>query len=437
MDSIDAAGGPTKESLAAPAPVGVDEELVRETEQLLTISYLLGRDHVGTKLELADDPEVPAIPFDDAVKFLKARVPLTKAEWLKLEPELRFRAFTVAALSAPDAIDRVRRMAADAVEKGMPLSEFWTHASAEESAGLDASPSYWENVFRTNSQTAYNAGRAAEFARTQPEYLEFIGIEDGRQTEICRIRSGTILPATHPFWKQNWPPLHFRCRSTVRAVFQEEVDLLREADPKWTSTPETKIATDPAAQGFGANPIATGSFYKLTPKMIERAEAYGILDDIKALGKSLGLRYDAVTLSTIAKEKGLTSITKTIPASKEERALLRKEAKGKLTDLQGQSFVNAKLKEPVTLDRTGIDHAVTFAGDPVKLAVLDHIPEIIKSASSFTVEPEIHGNPNFTEVLRGKAAIEVNGERNLFAVILKRKKDGSLVFYDLLPWEQK
>lgn len=437
MAEVDRSGGPSSGAIEKPAPAQVDPELVRLTEELLTISYLLGRDHVGTRLELADEDEVPAIPFAEAVQFMRARVPLTKEEWSGLEPRLRFRAFTVAALSRPDAVDRVRRMAADAIEKGKGLAEFWTSASAESSAGLGASPWYWETVYRTNVQTAYNAGRAAEFARAQPEYLEFVGIEDSRQTEICAQRSGVVLPASHWFWKKNWPPLHFNCRSTVRAVFQDEVDEIRKANPDWTPTADARITRDAAAKGFGGNPIETRSFYKLTPAMIRRAEDYGILGNIKAFGEKLGLRYDAVTLSSVANKAGTTAVDAVIPGAKEARTALRTAARKKLDALRNQSFENEALGEKVVLDKTGIGHAVSFAGDPTKIAVLDHIPEIMQSASDFTSEAEVHGNPNFLEVLRGKTSVEVNGERNLFAVILKRRKDGTLVFYDLVPWEQK
>jgi SPP1 gp7 family putative phage head morphogenesis protein len=416
----------------------VNEELVRETEKLLLASYLLGRDHAGSRLELADtDSEVPALSFDEALKFAKARVPLTRAEWATLEPELRFRAFTVAVLSTHDNIEKVRQMSIKAVENGTPLSEFWTEAKALDAAGLGSSPWYWETVYRTNSQTCYNAGRAAEFTRTQPEYLEFVGIEDKRQTDICNARSGVIRPASDPWWRSNWPPLHFDCRSTVRAVYQEEIDLLREADPTWTPTPDSMITRDPAAKGFGSNPIETGSFYKLTPGMIARAEEAGVIDNIKEFGKTLGLRYDAVTLSQVANKAGITAVEKTIPAGSEGRAALRKAAKETLGALRNQPFINAALGESIVLSKTGIDHAVSFAGDPAKLAILDRIPDIIQNAVDFTVEAEGHGNPGYTEILRGKATIEVNGGRNLFAVILKRKKDGTLIFYDLMPWEQK
>jgi SPP1 gp7 family putative phage head morphogenesis protein len=350
MRHVDEAGGPSIETLGAEYAYNVDEKLVRATEELLAVSYLLGRDHAKPPRDLADDPEIPAIPFDEAVGFLRARVPLTKAEWSSLEPQLRFRAFTVAALATPDAIDRVRKSAISAVQDGTGLAEFWTKTAAEASAGIGAKPFYWETVYRTNVQTAYNAGRAAEFMRSQPEYLEFVGIEDNRQTEICAQRSGTILPATHPFWKSNWPPLHFNCRSTIRAVYQEEVDVLRAHDPNWEPTSDARITRDPPASGFGANPIETGSFYKLTPEMIKRASLYGIREDIEAFGKSLGLK----DLSIPAVKVNPPRSSK--PTKKKNTPLFDNLKDPELKTLAQDSFKNA----PAHIRTVAGAHADTF-----------------------------------------------------------------------------
>ncbi len=291
MESVDSRGGPALATLTTPKYTAPDPALVRETEKLILSSYLLGIDHAASPLDLADDGDYAAIPFDEAVKFMKSRVPLTKAEWSALEEQVRFRAFTVAALSAPDAIERIRKHVIVAVENGTSLSKFWTAAKAEDVAGLGSSPWYWETVYRTNVQTAYNAGRATQIMKSNPEYLEFIGIEDSRQTAICAQRNGVVLPATHPFWKSNWPPLHFNCRSTVRAVFKGEADALRAQNNSWKPTDDEELrGISGSRDGFGGNPIKTGSFYMLTPQMIQRAEEYGLIGDIKEFAKELGLK---------------------------------------------------------------------------------------------------------------------------------------------------
>lgn len=291
MDQVYAKGGPSAESLTAPRYGVPDTDLVKEAERLILFSYLVGMDHASSPLDLSDDPtEFEAVPFSEAIAFMKARVPLTKPEWNELEEQVRFRAFTVAALSEPDAIERVRRQAIAALEQGRPMAEFWDAARLEDAAGIGQSPWYWETVYRTNTQTAYNAGRAAEFTRNQPDYLEFVGIEDSRQTSICSERSGIILPATHPFWSSNWPPLHFNCRSTVRALYQDEVDAIREQDPIWQPSTEAELPGGTSASGFGGNPIQSGSFWKMTQAMKERAEKYGIMPEIGSFAETLGIK---------------------------------------------------------------------------------------------------------------------------------------------------
>ena len=258
---------------------------VRETEKLFLASILLGFDHAGTTLELSDEEWPQEFGFEEAEEYLKTRIPMNKKDWKNLESQVRFRAFTVAKLSTVDAIQSVRDKLLRAMQNGQGMAEWWDRLHADEAVGLSgAKPWYWETVYRTNIQTNYNAGRAMQFALTNPEYLEFIGIEDIRQTPICQDRTGTILPATHPFWKSNWPGLHHRCRSSVRAVTKAEMDIM---GTKPTGLPEN--LTKPS-KGFGRHPIDSGSFYKLTDQMKNRAAKYGFASKIQDFAGKLGLK---------------------------------------------------------------------------------------------------------------------------------------------------
>ncbi len=335
MASVDAAGGPEADgALDVPLP-GIKADLVSDTERCLIVSYLLGMYHASPegKIALADDDPVPAISFDEAAKYMKTRIPMTKKEWSELEPKLRFRAFTVAALSTPDAIEKANGMVTSAIEEGKSKAEFWKDTRAFEAAGLsNAAPFYWENVYRTNIQTAYNTGRAAEYMRENPEYLEFVGIDDGRQSEICYALThpAIVLPATHPFWKTHWPPLHFRCRSTTRGLYPEEVEALREADPAWGATDLEGVEIPETASSFGENPLDSESFWKMTPSMKERAKEYGLLDTIEAYAKSLGLPLDGITLPAVEKVAETESLKK-VPTFATVRQA-EKWVKGRLAD---------------------------------------------------------------------------------------------------------
>jgi hypothetical protein len=119
---------------------------------------------------------------------------------------------------------------------------------------------------------------------TNPVMMEYIGIDDDRQTEICQVRSGVILNADDPWWNNNWPPNHWNCRSTVRLIYPEEVTVRRlRPTPNPPDSP-------PPMPGFGGNPLSTGSFYLMTESMKQRAKQYGILGEIRKLANEIGLK---------------------------------------------------------------------------------------------------------------------------------------------------
>lgn len=266
--------------------------LTEKTRDLFLLSFLMGMDHVSNDIELADIFKlVPEpVPFDEAIKMMSSRVSLSKKKYSELESQLRFRAFTVARLTRYDSIEMIRKLLVRNLAQGGTVEDFWKNATHHDlmlKLGVSKSnPWYWENVYRTNIQTDYNAGRALQFKQSPVEYYEFIGIKDSRQTPICRVRSGVIRPSKDPFWSVNWPPLHFSCRSTIRGVRKEE---FKNFGLKLTA-PGALKGVEPVQKGFGGNPIDTGSFYKLTPEMRKRAKQYGVLGEIESMGKELGVR---------------------------------------------------------------------------------------------------------------------------------------------------
>jgi hypothetical protein len=48
--------------------------------------------------------------------------------------------------------------------------------------------------------------------------IRHVSIIDEATTPICRERNGLTLPADHPYWRGNMPPLHWRCRSVLVPV---------------------------------------------------------------------------------------------------------------------------------------------------------------------------------------------------------------------------
>jgi SPP1 gp7 family putative phage head morphogenesis protein len=270
----------TKEKAEAYFRTEEDPAPTEAGEKVLLISWLLGMDHVNTNLELADTAP-PPIPFTEAIQFFKTRIPVTKDEWNALEPKLRFRAFTLAQLNSYDAIEKVRGKLIGALEQGQDLSGLWPELKAE-----GESPWYWETVYRTNIQTAYSAGKRMQIDKDKPDAIEIMVIDDDRTTAICRPLSGLVLLRNHPFWGRNWPPFHFNCRTSVRAIYKS----MKEDWARVSNPPLGDLDKQFRPQkGFGGNPLEKESYWKLTKDMALRAAHFSLFNDIEALAKKSGL----------------------------------------------------------------------------------------------------------------------------------------------------
>ena len=269
------------------------EGYVHAVEQLIASSYMLGMIHAdeekprhGKSITASDEApeEIPAVPFEKAKEFLESKIPMTKSEWLKLEPKLRFRAFTVAKLGQAELIDRVKWELVRSLEEGMGYAETWNNIRdlADNRIG-DFNPWYWETVFRTNTQSAYVAGKLQRYEGTGAKAYQLMVIDDSRTTDICRslLRQsgyGMVLPVDHEFWKKyGFPPYHFNCRTSVRAVYSSQIGYKKEI---LDNVGISKFKNFRVQKGFGGNPVDKESWWKMTESMKAQAEAFGLLGDI-------------------------------------------------------------------------------------------------------------------------------------------------------------
>lgn len=187
--------------------------MVAAIEKLIGSSYMLGLIHAEEenperKINAADETEIPEIPFNEAMQFLKSKVPMSKTEWKSLEPKLRFRAFTVAQLGSAEVVDKAKQILLKSFEKGGgTYSDTWEELKKKVNVNvLGIKPGYWENVFRTNTQSAYIAGKLQQYENTGVAAYQLMVIEDGRTSKICRhlltaSGYGMIISVDHPFWK--------------------------------------------------------------------------------------------------------------------------------------------------------------------------------------------------------------------------------------------
>ena len=218
----------------------------------------------------------PADPsrWRDAREWFQTRRPVLRDGASDTERDARLRAFRVAGITSVNLITEVHQAIDDALRDGTTLDEFKKRVGqklAEEWGAPNARRV--ETIFRTNVQSAYNAGRFAEMTRpavlaVRP-FWKFVAILDGRTTATCAPLNGVIRPHDDPFWESHFPPLHFNCRSTVVSLSRGETE--RAGGAK--KPPEAK----PPSDGFGTRPDLAGEGLK-TPsnaaaKVVESASA--------------------------------------------------------------------------------------------------------------------------------------------------------------------
>ncbi len=247
---------PSKEQLEKSFLPEIDSGFVKETETLIAAALLMGMEHALRKIDTADT-EIPPLAFEEAVSFMKSKIPMAKSEWNDLEPKLRFRAFTVARLAQMDFIEAARGRISGAMEKGESIAQVWSDIKsiAESDGGFGLRPGYWENVFRTNTQTAYTAGKLMRFQNNPPPAWRLLIIDDDRTSDICRGlmlngKRDIAMPSNHPFWKTfGFPPYHFQCRTGLQARRLITVHILRirawkvcvRVSARWKASGETLL----------------------------------------------------------------------------------------------------------------------------------------------------------------------------------------------------
>ena len=212
-------------------------------------------------------PEIIAEPVapDAAIAFWKQRAKLTDEEAKALGEDVKHRAFYVTGLAKQDLVQLVSDGIEEALKNGETLADFKKRiAAAIQAQG-------WhdyrvENIFRTNMQTAYSAGRYKKMqaVKASRPYWQYIAVMDKRVRPSHAILHEKVYPADHEFWSSNYPPNGFRCRCGVRTLSARQVE--KQGLTVETEMPKADMWTDPktgyeyfvhfpgADKGFRNNP---------------------------------------------------------------------------------------------------------------------------------------------------------------------------------------
>lgn len=437
-----------------------DMELIEDVYQMLFRGWLLGMMHSSRagRDDYADISIDFGLTFQEAIEMAGGRISLTPAQFDRLSDDLKLHAFTVGRLTQLDMIGKVK----DAYVRQLKSSSLSLDDFLKDVYELDADQAgfggYYTTVFRTNLQKDYNAGKAYQMMQDPPMYLQFIGIDDERQSEICAVRTGVIRPYTDPWWDDNWPPLHYNCRSTVREIFTEEakarglettsIPNIVEKDTK--ETDGKVIRRNIPSSGFGKRPAIDNAFWGTSISQQNRVAGYMIQEElngvagetvckdfkeekkgfVKVSTENGGIRYQSGLQDDTEFDNNLTAAK--VLAENEGYYVELLKAKSLENNLQWDSWINGvekvEFKNPLTTTRRGMEERVlsgykqaqTVAVTVTSDAQLDALSEVIRINMPRTmVTRSVKG----LIVIRGSSVVTLTNADLKDAALSKTKLD--------------
>jgi SPP1 gp7 family putative phage head morphogenesis protein len=186
------------------------------------------------------------LPFEEAINLFRSKgYTFSPASWRDVWKEEHQRAFTIARVTAGDVLVDIRREVQRALENGTSLGEFqktireklikkgWFAPEGEEAIietpeGPRKRLKPWriENIYRTNLQSSFSAGRyrqMKEVAKQRP-FWQYRAVEDARTRPAHAAMNGRVFRHDDPIWDIWYPPNGFQCRCSVVTLSTRQVE---------------------------------------------------------------------------------------------------------------------------------------------------------------------------------------------------------------------
>jgi len=196
-------------------------------------------------LTLSDWVNLPPKQAIDAFKAKGSNL-MTRAEFDRLDDNLRRRAFTVAYLQHDWQLELVHDRLLKAIHDGE--SRRSVVKDLQRSFG-NLKRSHLETVHSTNILGAYQNGRWKQMTtpsmlRARPMW-QYSTVGDGRVRPAHREMDGKVYPADDPVWDTWYPPNGFRCRCTVLPLSSDDAREAGGVSEPPTVTPDKGFAGSP------------------------------------------------------------------------------------------------------------------------------------------------------------------------------------------------
>lgn len=212
---------------------------------------------------LTTDP----LTFEEAVKYFGGKVPITPAQFERLQNKYKTLAFTVSGYTKLEVLNAFRDELLKALENGTTADDFRKSMNdfLERQGYEGVTPFQADNIFRTNVQTAYQVGHYEQM--TNPEtmqlrpYWQYDAVNDSHTRPSHLAMDGKVFPADSPIWNTWYPPNGFRCRCSVHTLSRRQVEdmglKVEDTVPDRAETPTGSVVSLQPDPGFRTNPAKT------------------------------------------------------------------------------------------------------------------------------------------------------------------------------------
>lgn len=255
---------------------------------------LLGRYHIRLEAVNAGwQPPPEPLEFSEiateamtpeaAIEFFRTKTTMIKMpDFVQLAEKYRQRAFTIAWVEEIELLEASKGLLESFLADDRGLEAFRGELGAMfDRAGVTRLADWhMETVYRTNMQTAYNAGRWDDLM--DPEMIEFFplieyhAVLDDRTRPTHGAMHGTRLPRDDPWWEVNWPPNGFSCRCGATPISALD-DLQAQPPPATTTDDRGQSVAVTADPGFAHNPGTQAGWENTEREVAGRAMENGIL----------------------------------------------------------------------------------------------------------------------------------------------------------------
>jgi SPP1 gp7 family putative phage head morphogenesis protein len=257
-----------------------------------------------------------SLPFDEAIDFLRQKVPMPSKRWEDFTGGMHAKAFVVAGATKDELVKDLF----GAVQKGLtdgtgigPFRKEFDQIVAKHGWQYKGNRAWRTNtIFNTNLSTAYAAGREKQM--TDPDvlkgmpYWRYRTMDDSRVRALHRSWNNTVLPANDPWWDTHTPPNGWNCRCFKEPVTQSFYNEIKDSTAFTTTRPddgmrpwinpstgETEMIPNGIDPGFQNNPGRSAWGRDISKNMAGReekpdwediaplnAEHYGLAKEIPA-----------------------------------------------------------------------------------------------------------------------------------------------------------